>query len=63
MRLTQTLLAFRRGFWFKNIWKNKRKTTVKEMDYRPAMKSLGVEPIDPLENEDFFGVKKTKVCC
>ncbi|XP_067931930.1 large ribosomal subunit protein mL37-like [Watersipora subatra] len=61
MRLTQTLLAFRRGFWFKNIWKNKRKTTVKEMDYRPAMKFLGVEPIDPLENENFFGVKKTKV--
>ena len=59
MRLTNTLQAFRKGFWFKNIWRTKGKAIVPKAVVPPALESLGIKPIDPLE--ELFETERKKV--
>lgn len=57
MRLTPYLFGeFRKGFWFKNIWKKKSRFIVKPAPITEDMKEMGINPVDP--TVDFFPTKK-----
>lgn len=60
MRPTVALFGeFRKGFWFKNIWKTKSKFSVVEEKSPAGFKSLGIKPIDPFQ--ELFPIQEKEV--
>lgn len=60
MRFTPQLYGeFRKGFWFKNIWKKKSQYKVTQAPLAQALQEAGIEPVDPVK--EFFSKKKPNV--